>query len=219
MSKYVMSDLHGCCDKFMKMLELISFTDQDELYILGDMFDRGTNPLGILDYVIDHKNIILLKGNHEKFFQDYIETGNSCLWYYNGGYTTHEQIIQRGEEYQNALYKYIKNLPCYKVVDNNLLAHASVYLPKNYQDLTIKEILNLQEEDICLWDRSNIDSERAIEGYNIIVGHTPTFTIDKGISSIIKKNGTIYVDCGCVFEKYNGRLACLRLNDMNEFYV
>lgn len=39
MYKYVMSDIHGCYDEFIKMLELISFSDKDELYILGDVID------------------------------------------------------------------------------------------------------------------------------------------------------------------------------------
>ena len=42
---YVMSDLHGQYNAFLKMLELINFTDEDELYILGDIIDRGPNPL------------------------------------------------------------------------------------------------------------------------------------------------------------------------------
>lgn len=29
--KYVMSDIHGCYDEFINMLELINFSDEDEL--------------------------------------------------------------------------------------------------------------------------------------------------------------------------------------------
>lgn len=29
--KYVMSDIHGCYDEFIRMLELINFSDEDEL--------------------------------------------------------------------------------------------------------------------------------------------------------------------------------------------
>lgn len=29
--KYVMSDIHGCYDEYMRMLELINFSDEDEL--------------------------------------------------------------------------------------------------------------------------------------------------------------------------------------------
>ena len=45
---YVMSDLHGCYEKYVKMLEKISFSKEDVLYILGDVVDRGTGGMKIL---------------------------------------------------------------------------------------------------------------------------------------------------------------------------
>ena len=36
---YVMSDLHGCYDKYERMLKKISFSKDDILYILGDVVD------------------------------------------------------------------------------------------------------------------------------------------------------------------------------------
>ncbi len=45
---YVMSDIHGEYDKYIKMLELINFSDEDELYILGDIVDRGKEPVKVL---------------------------------------------------------------------------------------------------------------------------------------------------------------------------
>ena len=44
---YVMSDIHGKYDKFIKMLELIEFSENDELYILGDIFDRRKSYINI----------------------------------------------------------------------------------------------------------------------------------------------------------------------------
>ena len=38
---YVMSDIHGRLDLFEKMLEKINFNDNDKLFVLGDMVDRG----------------------------------------------------------------------------------------------------------------------------------------------------------------------------------
>ena len=38
---YVMSDLHGCFDKYKEMLSLIDFAPRDTLYVLGDVIDRG----------------------------------------------------------------------------------------------------------------------------------------------------------------------------------
>lgn len=51
-----------------------------------------------------------------------------------------------------------------------------------------------------------------------MTGHTPTQVI-KGNSRpgfIYQKNHHIAIDCGCVF---GGKLACLCLETMEEFYV
>ena len=35
------SDLHGCYEKYLSMLEKIQFCEADTLYVLGDVVDRG----------------------------------------------------------------------------------------------------------------------------------------------------------------------------------
>ena len=54
MSIYVMSDMHGLYDRYLKMLELIRFSEEDELYILGDMIDRGPDGIPILLDMMEH---------------------------------------------------------------------------------------------------------------------------------------------------------------------
>lgn len=44
---YVMSDLHGMYSSYLKMLRKIHFCDADMLYILGDVIDRGPQPIQI----------------------------------------------------------------------------------------------------------------------------------------------------------------------------
>lgn len=219
--KYVMSDLHGCYDKFIKMLELINFNEQDELYILGDIFDRGSQPIKILEYIVAHDNIHLLKGNHEKMFEEFFETGDASLWNINGGYSTLFGLNKKGFEYAQYVYSYIKRLPVIKVVDNFILVHAGLYLPKNCNDFALKELLELQEEDVNLWTRDHIHSDVQYRDYKIICGHTVVQSINNDYESpkIIHRKGQIFIDCGCCFEKANGKLACLRLDDMEEFYV
>lgn len=222
MSKYVMSDLHGCYDKFIKLLEKIKFNENDELYILGDIFDRGDKPLEILDYIVTHLNITLLKGNHEKMFEDSYKSGDSgtvAMWMFNGGSTTFQALCERGQDYEKAVYKYISNLPYVEVVDKFILVHAGLFFSDKCDDLSLDEFLAQQNEDNCLWDRSNIGSERKYRDFTVICGHTPVQTINSGKVEIIQRYGTFYIDCGCVFEKANGKLACLRLDDMKEFYV
>ena len=219
MSTYVLSDLHGQYDKFMDMLKLTKFNDNDKMYILGDIFDRGPDPLKILDYIICKKNIDFIPGNHEYMFLEFYNTYDARLWSCNGGRTTMTQLMKRGEDYLKALYDYLTKLPLVKVHDKFILTHAGLYLPKNQNQYTLQEILNLQNAEFNLWSRSNINNERQYKDYTVICGHTPTLYVDPDQyqMSIVRRKGTIYIDCGATFS--DGRLACLRLEDNKEFYI
>ncbi len=63
--KYVIADVHGDYEKYTKMLELIQFSEEDELYVLGDVLDRGENGLKILQDMMLRPNVIPILGNHE----------------------------------------------------------------------------------------------------------------------------------------------------------
>lgn len=38
---YVISDIHGCYNEYIKALKKVNFNDNDTLYVLGDCIDRG----------------------------------------------------------------------------------------------------------------------------------------------------------------------------------
>lgn len=57
LSTYVMSDLHGNYNAYIKMLEIIDFKNSDMLYILGDILDRGPNPIKIIIDLIKRPNV------------------------------------------------------------------------------------------------------------------------------------------------------------------
>ncbi len=221
MYKYVMSDIHGCYDEFIKMLELINFSDKDELYILGDVIDRGYNSLDIIDYIVSHKNITFLKGNHEKMYEDYFESGDALIWFSNGGQNTFNELGRRDLYYRYTLYRIVKDLPIIKVVDKFILVHAGLLFPSGYEDMELDKLLEYQKEDINLWTRDYLNSDIQYEDYKIICGHTPVQTIRNriGDSTIIHRPGHIFIDCGCVHKSHLGELGCLRLDDMKEFYI
>ena len=52
---YAVSDLHGCYDKYIKLLERLKMTADDSLYILGDIVDRGSDGMKILLDLIKKK--------------------------------------------------------------------------------------------------------------------------------------------------------------------
>ena len=83
-----------------------------------------------------------------------------------------------------------------------------------------KELLSVQEEDTCLWTRHNINKERKFKDYTIISGHSAVQGIDANSESkILHREGHIYIDCGLQTAGEYGQLACLRLDDMQEFYI
>ena len=70
---YVMSDLHGCYEKYKIMLEKLNFSDEDTLYILGDVVDRGNDGIKILLDMMERKNVIPLLGNHDYIAKKLLE--------------------------------------------------------------------------------------------------------------------------------------------------
>jgi serine/threonine protein phosphatase 1 len=224
MSKYVISDIHGCYKEFLKMMDLINFKEYDELFILGDVIDRGDKPLDVIDYIMSHSNISLIKGNHEEFFIDYYNGDKSYMWFFNGGQTTYDQLEERGCEYEEKLYEFISSLPLIKVIEKYILVNSTLDFKNKYNNLSLEEFLNEQEKDICLWGRDNIGKEKQYKDYKVICGHTPVQVINETSRDeeikILHRKGNIYMDCGCCFGNCEGgKLACLRLDDMKEFYV
>ena len=45
---YAVSDIHGCYDKYIDLLNKINFSPDDTLYVLGDVIDRGPDGFKIM---------------------------------------------------------------------------------------------------------------------------------------------------------------------------
>ena len=70
MATYAIGDLQGCFYTFNKLLEKISFnTTNDELWLVGDILNRGQNSLEVVDWCYNNRqNIKLVLGNHDLHF-------------------------------------------------------------------------------------------------------------------------------------------------------
>ena len=63
--RYIISDIHGCYEQYQKLLEKINFTKEDVLYVLGDVVDRGPEPIRVLRDMMNRPNVIFILGNHD----------------------------------------------------------------------------------------------------------------------------------------------------------
>jgi hypothetical protein len=49
--EHTVADIHGEADRFHAMLEKIRFSDEDTLYIIGDVIDRGPDGIKLLQEI------------------------------------------------------------------------------------------------------------------------------------------------------------------------
>ncbi len=224
-----MSDLHGCYDLFLRMLEHIRFSEADTLYFLGDAVDRGPDGIPLVLDLMSRSNVLPLLGNHEDMFRRTIRAKygrpplsertaarrNFQNWTQNnGGEITWQAYCALPLEQQREIARWLESLPLYYEVSAGggdfLLAHAGVgsYIPeKNPDACTLIDFI---------WgatDYSRVYYQKRF----LVTGHTPTVLIDPASRGrIFRRNNHIAIDCGAVFF---GTLGCLCLDTMEEFYV
>ena len=67
MAVYAIGDIQGCYDEFKQLLDKLAFNpDVDQLWLTGDIVNRGPRSLDTLRYVYAMRdNIVLVLGNHD----------------------------------------------------------------------------------------------------------------------------------------------------------
>ena len=213
---YAVSDIHGCYSQYRQILEKIRFSEGDILYVLGDVLDRGPEPLRVLKDMAGRCNVVPIIGNHEymalsvlkSLIQEITEENyNKVLdqtfmerysrWLSDGGKVTLDQFQRLSVDDRMFLLDYLEEFQLYEelLVDGNryLLVHAD--LAGNDKD---KPLEQYGIEDV-IFTRAEYDKVYS-DSYYLVTGHTPTFEIDAGYDGkIYRKNRHIAIDCGCVY--------------------
>jgi len=228
---YVMSDIHGNYEKYMQVFDGIGLRDNDTLYVLGDVIDRGEYPIRILQDMMYRVNVVPLVGNHEYMALEVlkallkIESENfpgfdeellliMQLWMAIGGKTTLDEFVGLSQADRESILEYLDEFRLYEEVTCNgkdyILVHAGF---ANFRENKALDEYELHE---LVWQPIDYETKYFGDKY-IVTGHVPTMSIEDNNfdSKIYRVNNHIAIDCGCVF---GGRLAVLCLNDGREFY-
>lgn len=212
---YCMSDIHGELDRFQAMLKLIDFSSEDTLFILGDVIDRHPNGVDILKIIMDAPNMFMLLGNHEQMCLDTLGPlntfGSRQLWQSNGGSSTYRELLYVcTQPERERILRFLGTLPDHFDIDvGDRKFHLVHALPSDYPEMRI-------------WARPKPDDPPYFEDRISIVGHTPTCHLSGDVENpfrIWHGNNLIDIDCGCGNKTELRRLACLRLDGLNEFYI
>ena len=230
---YTMADLHGRYDLFRQVLEQIDFSEDDDLYILGDIVDRGPEPVRLLQDLMGRANVFPVMGNHDFMALDTVRrlnveiTAENCdsyldrnlmeqslQWQLDGGRVTMEQMRSLPPEQRGDLLDYIADFPLYETAETEqgifVLVHAGLgnYSPdKKLSEYSLEETAFI---------RSDPGMQLAEDGVYLITGHTPTLSLT-GKAEILRQGSHFCIDCGAPFPR--GRLACLCLVTLEAFYA
>ena len=219
---FVMSDIHGQYDLFLKMLDKIKLKREDLLVIIGDICDRGKKSYEIYMKCIKMiklgYNLKFILGNHEDMLLEDLEND------YPIRYETEYSVFRNSKYFENKdmkdwheenfleeiewLVKWLKNCPLIISGNENIFVHAG---------LDLNKVLEKQEKETVLWTREefwlmeNVELEE-YKGKNIYFGHTPNIN-----GRISKKTDRIKgIDCGAFFTHF---LGCIEVKSQEEIYV
>lgn len=233
--RYVISDIHGCYDEFIELLDKIHFSDDDELFLLGDLVDRGPKPVKLLQDLMLRANVYTIMGNHDYMAYRVLKKMNVEIteknaeshltadditgylhWTQDGGDVTAKQFSKLDDWDKEDILDYLSDSSFYEELLVNgrryILVHGGLSnfaSDRDLDDYDLSELL-FQSPD---YNRRYFEDENVY----LVTGHTPTLGIPgHEKAEIYRANGHIAIDCGCVF---GGRLAAICLETGEEYYV
>lgn len=233
---YVTSDLHGYpLEKYKKLLDNAKFSQDDFLYLLGDVIDRnGDGGVAMLCWLLEQPNVQLILGNHEamllscEFVFDEITEESiqsmtleklEMLHHYmsNGGDVTLQTLRaleKTAPETVLDILNYLHDAPVYEAVTAGgrdfLLVHAGI------DHFDKRKKLSQYSPDDFLWTSPPLDGQY-FDDFITVFGHRPTLLYDKKYTGKVLKTDTwIDIDVGAA---YGQKPVLLRLDDFKEFYA
>lgn len=184
-------DIHGCLKELNNLIDLIKIKKDDTIVTLGDYIDRGPNPKGVVDRLIelaDECNLITLMGNHEEMMLDESRGKKSLSnwsWYCDSTMESYKCGDPSKFFYSlpNHHAQFFENLLPYYETESHIFVHGCYD-----RNIPIAET----SSEIYLWDRPEIPPKRHRSGKTVIVGHTP-------VKEIKDYDCLIMIDTGCFY--------------------
>lgn len=230
---YVMSNLHGCLDEWKEMMGKISFKQSDELYILGDVIDKGPKPVELLFELMGRANVFSILGNHEYMFlkcfknvppdattdsfaqylsQEDMET--FAHWIKDGGRVTFEQFMELSQDDREAILDYLDEFTPYDEIKVKgrkfVLTHSGISnfeKGKSLDDYSVQDFISDKPQKNGAFFDDKI----------LVYSSCAEFEADESTTGrIIFSGKTINLNACC---DNGGHFSCLRLDDLKEFYI
>lgn len=224
MSRIIISDIHGCYNTLMALIEKLP--TGIPVTFAGDLIDRGPDSAKVVDFV-KNNGYDCVMGNHELMMikeslvgidkdgkQYYTASYFDGIWLMNGGDKTLDSYMNSNTKMDSEMYKehldWLNTLPYYleypelKDKDGNhlLVTHSTaaevwgIYSPES----------SIFQENV-LWERKNFPAK--IDGIFNVYGHTP-----QQYKATVKEHFAC-IDGGACFKRQPyGRMIALQYPEM-----
>ena len=191
---FAVGDIHGCLNELEELLDQVSPTPDDQVVFLGDYVDRGPDSAGVILFLMafrkEHPQTVLLRGNHEQMFLDYLAGSDPANFLFNGGTKTLSSYQTRElwpipDEHK----RFVEELDYYYETEDFIFVHAGLR-----PEVPLAE----QTPEDMLWIRREFISSDYDWGKTVVYGHTP-------LQEPHQEGRRIGLDTGCV---YGRTLTC-----------
>lgn len=164
----IIGDLHGCYHTFLDLLDILP---PAQIYLTGDLTDRGRNSFELIQYLKAHPEIKSVRGNHDDMPRDKHWSS------YNGGSDTIKSYYRHADgwrAFELDDYTYLKRLPRMIDLGFDIKGRAA--------------IISHSPNPIDCWDRMIHDNPAQF----VICGHNP-------LQEAHISDSHACIDTGCVF--------------------
>ena len=227
--RYVMSDIHGEYDLFLKLLDKIGFSKSDELYICGDVIEKGKDSVKLARHIFSMPNVFVIMGNHEDtFIKHYNFLMKTCMGDYKGVLEQLRQSITDGGGDGDLLdwdvVDAIEALPYYIEKDDFICIHAGLTLTDRGEVPTLESVPREELIHNRLFKNPDVTPRNS---KCVFFGHTATSAVcgeDKIIAYIkggstfgdIRDYAKVHLDT-CTY--VSGVLGCFAVDTCKVYYV
>ncbi len=205
MAQFFIGDVHGCATELAELLERLAPEPGDQVFLTGDILDRGPDPLGVLDLVRE-RNLLSIQSNHElhlaRVLREEDERGMRppCLPYIAA-------CLDRCAARRSELAAFLEALPWYRQGPGWLMVHAGIHPREGLAGTTPKMMVTMRR-----WPDERPADPPWYEHYQgetlVIFGHNARK--EAVLHRVGERLVAAGLDTGCV---YGGSLTALHLEE------
>ena len=229
---FVIGDIHGRKEKYLEMLDKLSPSETDAVFILGDVIGIGDEGIEILKDMMYRANIFPVLGEQEYMARELfpliteaktVEEAKRLLsgekaelfekWLTMKSEKTIADFLSLNEENKESIIDYLSEFAAYEEIEAGgksfVLVHAGI---NGFEE---EKALDEYDEKAFVFAETDYRKPYFPESY-LITGHTPTAMIDRQYTGkVYAKKRHLAIDCGCA---YGGRLAAVCLDKLKVYY-